>query len=315
MGAPTFTPGIRLHDLEEAPLERRLERACELGYTCVHLASKVVYAAYGIDSTGLTPGLAAHLRRLLDRYGLDVAVFGCYKNLATPNDADLERSIAEYGACARFASWLGAGVVATETGRPDEKNRVTDARFSDEALERFAEGARRAAERAAGFGMTLALEPGFNEVVCTPERLRAVLDAAATQHLAVLYDPVSLLHPSLLGVHEGMSEDEAQAAARSPEAAAAAQAQVARMIELCGSEICVLHAKDYSIAPAGDVAGWADGTGYRLVCHGCGETGAFDFGPLAAWAAQSKPGIQTLVENSTPAAAEACRRYLESFSN
>lgn len=163
--------------------------------------------------------------------------------------------------------------------------------------------------------MTLALEPGFNEVVCTPERLRAVLDAAGTQHLAVLYDPVSLLHPSLLGVHEGMSEEEAQAAARSPEAAAAAQAQAARMIELCGSEICVLHAKDYSIAPAGNVAGWADGTGYRLVCHGCGETGAFDFCPLAAWAAQSKPGIQTLVENSTPATAEACRRYLESFSN
>lgn len=294
MGA--FTCGIRLHDLEPAPLERRFERAAELGYSCVHLASKVVYQEYGIDSSGLTRDLADRLRAALGRCGLTVAVFGCYQNLAQPDGPGLERTLDDYGRCARFAAWLGAGVVGTETGRPNAQNRIDADRFAEGALERFCANARRAAALCADEGVLLALEPGYNEVVCTPERCRRALDAIGDDAVGVIYDAVSLLHPALL---------------KGPRGAAAARDQVARMLELCGDRIRVLHAKDYALAPAREGAGWADETGLRLVCHGAGETGSFDFAPLAAWARANRPGIPCVVENSTPDTAAACLAYLQ----
>lgn len=113
--------------------------------------------------------------------------------------------------------------------------------------------------------------------------------------MGVIYDPVSLLHPALL---------------RGPRGFAAAREQVTRMLKLCGAQIRVLHAKDFSLAPAREGAGWADETGLRLVCHGAGETGSFDFAPLAAWARAHCPGVPCVVENSTPATAAGCLAYL-----
>ena len=294
--ANTLRVGIRLHDMAPAPLEERLRRAGELGFSCVHLASKVVYKEYGISRAGLTPGLAAHLREACERAGVEVAVFGCYKNLALEGEA-LDEQLAEYAACCRFASWLGGCVVGTETGRPDARNRITEERRSDEALLALERGVARSAELAERFGVTLAIEPGFNEVACTPERVQAVLDAVASPALGVLWDPVSMLHASVV-------------------APDAARGEVARMIELCGDDVCVLHAKDFSIVPDegplenGGLRGWVDGSGQRLVCHVAGETGAFDFSQVVAWATEAKPHIQCVVENSTPETAEGCLAYL-----
>jgi sugar phosphate isomerase/epimerase len=283
--------GIRLHDMEPASLERRLEMAHEQGFTCVHLASKVVYAEYGIDRFGLTPGLAAHLRRELDRNHLDCAVFGCYKNLATPFSSQLDNVLAEYESCARFAAWMGCGIVGTETGRPSAGNEVNPDRFGDKALATLEAGLTRAVGACERFGVTLAIEPGYNEVVCTPERCRAVLDAVASPSLGVIYDPVALLHAAIL-----------------PQA----QDEVGRMLDLCGREIQVLHAKDCEVVPADapDMAGAVDDAG-RLVCHGAGTTGCFDLAPIVAWADRTKPHLQAVVENSTPETAVASREYLE----
>lgn len=39
---------------------------------------------------------------------MQVAVLGCYKNLATPDQNQLVDTYAEYEACLRFARWLEA---------------------------------------------------------------------------------------------------------------------------------------------------------------------------------------------------------------
>ena len=41
--------GIRLHDMEPTSLENRLALAKEQDFSCIHLASKIVYKEYGID--------------------------------------------------------------------------------------------------------------------------------------------------------------------------------------------------------------------------------------------------------------------------
>ena len=286
---PAFNVGGRLHALPAGSVEKRILMAGELGFTCIQLPSKVVYTSYGIDRTALDEDLAARLRAVLDEAGVHVAVFGCYKNLATPDAAQLAENLEDYRACTRFAALLGGCAVGTETGRPNAGNKVADDRFEPAAMDAFCGGLANACELAEAAGVPLLIEPGWNEVVNTPERCREVLDRVDSTALGVIYDPVSLLHPTV--------------AAQSADV-------VARMLELNGGAIRVLHAKDYEVVDNEDSAGWCDGSGSRLVCHGAGETGAFDFAPLADWARKVRPGIDCVIENSTPATNVACRDYL-----
>ena len=47
-------------------------------------------------------------------------------------------------------------------------------------------------------GGELLIEPGWNEIVNTPERCREVLERVSSTALGVIYDPVSLLHPAIV---------------------------------------------------------------------------------------------------------------------
>lgn len=287
--AGAVTPGVRLHDLPAGSVEDRIRMAADLGFHCVQLPSKVLYSSYGIDATGLTRELAEHLSQVLQDAGVSVAVLGCYKNLVTPDEEQLRRNLAEYDACFAFAQWLGGCPVGTETGRPNVENKVRDDRFSSTALDAFVEGTRRATALADARGAKLLIEPGWNEVVCTPERCREVLDRVGSASLGVIYDGVSLLHPSVVG----READE-----------------VARMLQLCGDRIEVLHAKDFEVVDNEDQEGWCDGTGRRLVCHGVGVTGAFDYSPILDWAARERPGIPAVVENGCAETFATCLRAL-----
>ena len=294
VNAPAITPGVRLHDLPEGTVEERIRMAGQLGFECIQLPSKVLYKSFGIDRGGLTRELADHLRGVLEEAGVRVAVLGCYKNLATPDQHQLLDNIAEYEACFRFAGWLGGCPVGTETGRPNIENKVADDRKTGVALETFCMTLARVCSIAEQEGTELLIEHGWNEVVNTPERCHAVLERVSSAALGVIYDPVSLLHPAIVGE---------------------AAEQVSRMLYLCGSKIRVLHAKDYEVVHNEDEAGWCDGTGMRLVCHGVGETGRFDFEPVVAWAAAACPGIPCVVENSTPATQRGCLELLEGMAH
>ena len=289
-----ITPGVRLHDLPEGSVEERIRMAGRLGFKCIQLPSKVLYKSLGIDRTGLTPDLARRLRAVLDENGVSVAVLGCYKNLATPDQVQLQDDLAEYEACLRFAEMLGGCPVGTETGRPNAQNRVVDDRFAPEALDAFVGALSLACARAESLGGEILIEPGWNETVNTAERCREVLERVPSAALGVIYDPVSLLHPAIVGE---------------------AVERVSQMLYLCGSKIRVLHAKDFEVVDNEDESGWCDGTGSRLVCHGVGETGRFDFAPVVSWAAAACPGIPCVVENSTPATQRGCLELLEEMAH
>lgn len=285
----TLNVGVRLHDLLPGTVEERIALAGHMGFTCIQLPTKVLYASYGIDRTGLTHALSDHLCECLDAAGVRVAVLGCYKNLAVPDENVLADQLAEYEAALRFASWLGGCPVGTETGRPNVDNKIADDRFLPHVLKGFTEALGEVVAVAEDLDGTILIEPGWNEVVCTVERCRFVLDAVPSKALGVIFDPVSLLHPRVVGQ---------------------ASALTARMLHECGERIRVLHAKDYEVVDNESAAEWCDGSGSRLVCRGAGETGAFDFSQLAVWTQQGRFDIDCIVENGTPETLDACRDYL-----
>ena len=108
--------GIRLHDTKVQPLPQRLAETRAQGlFLCACGTGKVI-EDFPITNGTLTPGFAMYLRKLFAANDLDVAVLGCYLNLANPNQKQLEDTIATYKAQIRFASQLGAGVVGYGDG-------------------------------------------------------------------------------------------------------------------------------------------------------------------------------------------------------
>lgn len=273
--------GIRLHDIEKTTLENRLQIAHEQGFTCGHLALSKVISEYPVDDSALTPGLAMYLKRMFAENQMDVAVLGCYLNLANPNEESLKKITQRYLAHIRFASILGAGVVGTETGAVNEKYATEEANFTEEALEIFIRNLRPVVEYAEKMGVIVAIEPVCRHIVCNPKRARRVLDEICSPNLQIIFDPVNLLE-----IWNYEQRDEI----------------IAEAIELLGKDIAVVHIKDFII----------NGDKMEAVAAG---TGMMDYTQIIKFIKEQKPYIHVTLENTVPENAVAAREYMETLSD
>ena len=248
--------GIRLHDIEKAPLEKRLQIAQKQGFRCGHLALSKVISEYSVS---------------------DIAVLGCYLNLANPNEESLRKNQARYLAHIRFASLLGAGVVGTETGAVNEAYQYEERNHSEEALQIFINNLRPVVEYAGKMGVIFAIEPVFKHIVWNPERARRVLDAIASPNLQIIFDPVNLLDISNYQDRENI---------------------IREALTILGDDIAVVHIKDFVVE---------DG---KLVSVAAG-TGEMDYGDIIRFVKREKPYIHVTLENTNPGNAEAARAYIQ----
>ena len=98
--------GIRLHDTKKLPFEERIANVHELGFVCGHLAPGKVITEFPTTDEALTPGLAMYMKNVFAKNQVDVAVLGCYLNLANPNPEQLAL-YGTYPFC--FVAWLRGG--------------------------------------------------------------------------------------------------------------------------------------------------------------------------------------------------------------
>ena len=275
--------GIRLHDIhtglgpEFQTMERRAVTAREEGFTCVHLAYSKVIKGYTFDDCALTEGLAKYTRRVFEGQGLDVAVLGCYLNLAHPDPDKLKEIQSRYYGHLRVASLLGAGVVGTETGAPNAQYKMDANTHSEEALDTFIRGLAPVVERAEKCGVTMAIEPVWKHIVYSPDRAVKVLEAIQSPNLRIIFDPVNLLYPGNLD-ERGKVIGEA-------------------MEKLC-DRIAVVHLKD--CVP--------DGDDLKSIAAG---TGVMDYKEILKFIKARKPYIHTTLENTTDENAVSSRMYLQ----
>ena len=275
--------GIRLHDIhtklgpEFQTMEKRAQTAREEGFTCVHLAYSKVIKGYTFDDCALTEGLAKYTKRVFEGQGLDVAVLGCYLNLAHPDPDKLKEIQSRYYGHLRVASLLGAGVVGTETGAPNAQYKMDANTHSEEALDTFIRGLAPVVERAEKCGVTMAIEPVWKHIVYSPDRAVKVLEAIQSPNLRIIFDPVNLLYPGNLD-ERGKVIGEA-------------------MEKLC-DRIAVVHLKD--CVP--------DGDDLKSIAAG---TGVMDYKEILKFIKARKPYIHTTLENTTDENAVSSRMYLQ----
>ena len=270
--------GLRLHDTDPSlSFEERLQKARAQGFTCVQLAlSKIPELT--ADPAALTPGYAALIRKALREADLDLSVLGCYLNLGNHDSAAMQDIQTRYIAHLRFAAFLGMGVIGTETGWPGSAGKPDkEACRSEIALEHFLLHLRPIVKTAEKFGVFLAIEPVISHIVWNAKRARVVLDSINSPNLQIILDPVNLLDR---------------------ENADHADEVIEEAIDLLGKDVCILHLKDYVLA----------GESIRPAGFGRGE---MNYEKILRFALRCKPGIQTMLENTTPENAVSCREYLE----
>lgn len=269
--------GIRLHDVPELALDRLLESVRRQGFCCGQLAISKVMKDVPKGVSALTPGFACYLRKLFMKNNLDIAVLGCYLNLADPDFTTLKHNMELYMAHIRFASILGCGVVGTETGAPNSGCFFEPACHTDRALEQFIKNLRPIVSYAEKLGVILAIEPVYKHIVWNPKCARKVLDEIASPNLQIIFDPVNLLDESNLNRKDELFEE---------------------AVTLLGKEIAVIHLKDYIINEQGGLTAAAAGTGNM------------DYRRIMRFIKEEKPYIHVILENTNAGNAEAAAKYI-----
>lgn len=258
--------GIRLHDTKKLPFEERIEDVQQLGFKCGHLALAKVIDEFPTTDEALTPGLAMYIKNVFARNNVDIAVLGCYLNLANPNPEKLAQITHRYMAHIRFASWMGCGVVGTETGAPNETYTHVPECHGEEALQTFIKNLRPVVKYAEQMGVVMAIEPVWKHIVCNPARARRVLDEIASPNLQIILDPVNLL--DICNYKDQV-------------------AIVDEAIEVLGPDVAMVHLKDFVVEEN------------KLVSVGAG-LGQMDYTSVIKFMKTRKPFIHATLENTTP---------------
>ena len=268
--------GIRLHDVAQGTIEQRAHTAGEQGFSCAHIALSKL-CDYKMTLPELTPGWAMYLKKVFAKEDVDIAVLGCYLNLATPDKEALHRNQEIYKAHLRFASILGCGVVGTETGAPNKEYKYEEACHTEEALQTFITNLRPVVRCAENVGVIFALEPVYKHIMWNPKQTRKVLDAIDSPNLRIIFDPVNLLD---ISNYERRDEifDEA--------------------METFGDEIAMIHLKDFTVEE-GKLNACAAGSGMM------------NYDAILKYAKQHKPYVHATLENTTPENAVQAREFIE----
>lgn len=275
--------GIRLHDVnaglgeEEQTLSSRAKATRKEGFSCVHLALSKVINGITFDASSLTEGLGMHVKRVLSREELDVAVLGCYLNLANPNPEQLKDIQSLYFGNILVASIMGAGVVGTETGAPNEQYQTDANTHTKKALETFIKGLEPVIECAEDYGVTVAIEPVWKHIVYDPDRALEVIKSIQSHNLRIIFDPVNLL------CNENVADRDYI---------------FANAIEKLGEFIAVVHLKDFI----------RKGSDLLSVASGFGE---MDYTRILRFMKERKPYIQATLEDTNNDNAVSARMFLE----
>ena len=275
--------GIRLHDVntngnpEEKTMQARAEKAKLEGFSCVHLAYQKVMGRVCFDDAALNEGLACYTKRVFGQQGLDIAVLGCYLNLAHPDPEELAKIKSRYFGHLRVAALAGCSVVGTETGAPNAQYKLDANTHSREALDIFIRNLAEVVERAEHWGVSMAIEPVWNHIVYNADRAVEVLKAVRSPNLRIILDPVNLLCMENADDREEIFQD---------------------AFEKLRDHIAVVHIKDFVRR---------DG---KLVSVAAG-TGEMRYENLLRMVKQSKPFVQATLENTTNENAVQARELIE----
>lgn len=257
--------GVRAHDFGKQSVEELATKISGKGYKSIQLALNKALAGISYDNGKLSPGLANYIYRSFDKYGIQIAVLGCYINPVHP-DGELRRSQLErFKEHIRYARDFGCSIVATETGSLNADFSFHPENHGEGAFKLLLESLRELVEEAEKFGVMVGIEGVSHYVMNNPERIKRTLDELNSNNVQIVFDPVNLL--TIDNYHK---QEEV----------------VKEAFELFGDRIAVLHAKDFIIE------------NNKVKSVQAGE-GLFNYDFAFKLLREKKPFIDILMENAS----------------
>lgn len=269
--------GLRLHDTPPAPIADRIAGVRQQGFSCIQLAPKKAILDYDLDNGSLTPGLSAHIKKHLHQNEVDLAVLGCYLNLADPDGVALEQNFRTYEAHLRFAAFTGAYMLGTETGAVNSGYIYEPANHTQASLDILVKNLGRVVALAEKLGVVVGIEPVFKHIVYDMEVAVDVIRRIGSPNLQIIFDPVNLLNSTNCLQEEAVID---------------------RAIRIGGDHIACLHLKDYRLEN-GQILELPAGTG------------VFRYEKLMDWVMKKKPWIHLLLEETNVETAQVSRAFIE----
>ena len=159
--------------------------------SCLHFAP---YKAFNDAPKPLTPAWASSVREDLAERNVRVAILGCYINPVHPDPDTLESELAKFINGIEVADFMGAGLVATETGSLDARNIRCEDTWTDRNWARFLRIIERLLKKAEENNVVMAIEAVADKnTVDTPQRMFRVMETFRSPNLRCLFDAVNIL--------------------------------------------------------------------------------------------------------------------------
>jgi L-ribulose-5-phosphate 3-epimerase len=273
---PSMRLGVRAHDFGKLPAEDLAAKIAAHGFRCVQLAPPKAIAGFDADTGRLSPGFACHVREALHRHGIQIAVLGCYINLADPDPALRRGHLARFKEYLRHARDFGCSVVGTETGSLNADFSFHPGNRSEEAFQAVLAGVCELVEEAERFGVFVGIEGVERYVISDPPRIRRLLDCVGSNNLQIIFDAVNLL-----SVENHQRQDDI----------------IRESFDLFGDRIAIVHAKDFVV----------EGQALQSVLSGQGR---LNYGLLMDLVNARKPFVDVLMEDTNPATVAEGVRFL-----
>lgn len=219
--------GIRAHDLGRLPAQQLIESLKDHHF---HFIQLVLAKAIESDQPQLLIDNELFIKELsqaLKSNEIEVAMLGAYFNPVHSNKKKVAQTVDYFKKHLKMAKQFHTTLVGTETGSyNDDQWTFHEKNSSEEAFLEVKKVFSELLPVAKEEGIYLAIEPAYQHVISSPQRLRRLLDELNHDHIRVTFDLFNLL-----SIHTYQNQ----------------HAIVDEMIELFNEDIRVIHAKDFII--------------------------------------------------------------------
>ena len=195
--------GVCTTDFPTLPADGLFARIARIGFECVQFSfASVAEAGYDAGpALEIPPAIAPETVRLVaacaEKYSLPVVAVNGTFNMAHP-DADVRaEGVRRFAVLADAVKALGCPIISLCTGTRNRDSlwQGHPDNLTAQAWADSLDTARRLCDIAQARALTLAIETEANNVVCTPERARRMMDEAGSPALKMILDPANLFLP------------------------------------------------------------------------------------------------------------------------
>ncbi len=268
--------GVRAHDFGCLSAGELAAKIAAKRLVCAQLAPGKAIAGLNVKPGVLNPGLAFEIGEAFRKHGVQIAVLGCYVNPIHPDPKTRNSLLGLFKEHLCYARDFGNGLVALETGSVSADYLPHRENHGETAFQQSLASIAELVAEAEKYGVIVGIEAVTSHVVSTPQKMRRMLDAVASNNLQVVFDPVNLL--SLENYHEQ-------------------ERVIGESLELFGDRIAIIHAKDFVV----------ENGQFRTASAGLGEL-RHDL--VMEFAVKEKPGISILLEDTSEQTAQDSRQFL-----